>query len=300
MNFIKLKYFLVTAEELNISRAAEKLFITQQALSSQISQMEQHYGVRLFNRKPTFSLTYEGLCLQQKAKEILQLEQDFMRDIELSSGHYSGILKIGYSRGNSNLWLTHIISIYTQQHPLVRFELYQGSSQQLCDWLLQSKVDFIMDYHTYTSIDLMTVSLISERIFVLTQEAKYGKGDSINLAEAPLLLLSRDYYIRKLLDRYFRKLSLVPHIQTESNDIDVLLSMCLKGMGITFCPESMVDKLKEQTQLGSLSATLLEDPDIVCNYVLNYMSGCPLLPAAAAFIDNVKDYFHSKIKCVSL
>lgn len=58
MNLYKLKYFIVTAEELNISKAAERLFISQQALSSQIGQLEQHYGVKLFERRPNLALTY--------------------------------------------------------------------------------------------------------------------------------------------------------------------------------------------------------------------------------------------------
>lgn len=300
MNFIKLKYFLVAAEELNISRAAEKLFISQQALSSQISQMEQHYGVRLFNRKPVFSLTHEGLCLQQKAREILRLEQDFMSEIEPSPAHYSGILKIGYSRENGSTCLTHIVSSYHQKHPLVRFEFYQGSSQQLYDWLSQGRIDFMMDYHAFSSLDLMTVSLMTERIFILCQENKYRKGDSVDLAESPLLLLSRDYHTRKILDRFFRRQNIVPHIQAESNDIDLLLSMCRKGMGITFCPESTVQRLREQRRLDSLSASLLEDAETISHYVLCYTSGYPLLPAAAAFIDIAKEYFYSESNCASL
>lgn len=294
MNFAKLKYFLLTAEELNISRAAEKLFISQQALSSQISQMEQYYGVRLFNRKPTFSLTYEGLCLQQKAREILQLEQDFMNEIELSPNHYSGILKIGYSR-DSGSCLTHIIPSYHQKHPLVRFELHQGSSQQLYDWLSQGRIDFIMDYHAFSSIDLLTVSLVSERLFILFHESQYRKGESVNLTDSPLLLLSRDHYTRKILDRYLRSSNIIPHIQAESNDMDMLISMCRKGMGITFCPESLTHHLQEQNHLEPLAVIPLEAPETLCNYILGYMSGYTLLPAAASFIDTVKEYFHSDV-----
>ena len=52
MNFLHLKYFLLVAEELNITRAAERLYISQQSLSNHIQRLEQYYGTKLFYRKP--------------------------------------------------------------------------------------------------------------------------------------------------------------------------------------------------------------------------------------------------------
>ena len=58
MNFLNLHYFLVTAEEMSITRAAKRLFISQQALSAHISNLEKEYGVPLFDRSPSFSLIW--------------------------------------------------------------------------------------------------------------------------------------------------------------------------------------------------------------------------------------------------
>ena len=60
MNFLHLKYFLMVAEELNITRAAERLYISQQSLSNHISNMERELDVKLFTRSPKLSLTYAG------------------------------------------------------------------------------------------------------------------------------------------------------------------------------------------------------------------------------------------------
>ena len=64
MNLRSLEYFLAAAEELNFTRAAERLFITQQALSSHISKLEEYYGVRLFDRGIPMTLTDAGRALQ--------------------------------------------------------------------------------------------------------------------------------------------------------------------------------------------------------------------------------------------
>lgn len=50
MNFLNLRYFIVTAEEMNFTKAAKRLFISQQSLSNHIAKLEDHFGVRLFDR----------------------------------------------------------------------------------------------------------------------------------------------------------------------------------------------------------------------------------------------------------
>ena len=65
MNFTSLRYFLVTAEEGNITHAANRLFISQQALSGHINKLEKELNLRLFHRTPVFSLTYAGRQLME-------------------------------------------------------------------------------------------------------------------------------------------------------------------------------------------------------------------------------------------
>ena len=60
MNLRSLEYFLIAAEELNFTRASERLFITQQALSSHIKRLEEEYNIQLFERRPALHLTLEG------------------------------------------------------------------------------------------------------------------------------------------------------------------------------------------------------------------------------------------------
>ena len=65
MNFLALTYFKTVADELNITHAAQKHYISQQALSSHIRNLENELGVRLFDRNPRLSLTDAGRCLYE-------------------------------------------------------------------------------------------------------------------------------------------------------------------------------------------------------------------------------------------
>ena len=87
INFLNLEYFLVAAEELNFTKAAKKLFISQQSLSNHISNMEKEFDVILFNRTTPLTLTYAGQALKEKAKQM----QRYYENVILVCGHYEGI-----------------------------------------------------------------------------------------------------------------------------------------------------------------------------------------------------------------
>ena len=73
INFLNLEYFLVAAEELNFTRAAKRLYISQQSLSNHISNLEKEFDVVLFNRTSPLTLTYAGQALKTRARELLDL-----------------------------------------------------------------------------------------------------------------------------------------------------------------------------------------------------------------------------------
>ena len=75
MNFQNLEYFLTTASEGNITRAAERLHVSQQALSNQIARLEQELGCKLFERKQNLVLTYAGLQFKASAEKILDIQR---------------------------------------------------------------------------------------------------------------------------------------------------------------------------------------------------------------------------------
>jgi len=76
------KYFLVVAKESSITNAAKKLYISQQCLSRHIHELESQYGVLLFNRKPTLSLTPAGECIARNLSKIAAMEASMMVELE--------------------------------------------------------------------------------------------------------------------------------------------------------------------------------------------------------------------------
>lgn len=82
MNFMDLQVFLITAQEMNFTKAASRLFITQQSLSHRIAKLEKEYDTPLFERSQPLTLTPAGKCLSHHAKLILEQKQLLDSEIE--------------------------------------------------------------------------------------------------------------------------------------------------------------------------------------------------------------------------
>ena len=99
-----LKCFAAAAEELNFTRAAKRLFISQQALSSHISKLEEYYGVRLFDRGIPMTLTDAGRALQKHAREILSSVDDYAREVQDIKNFRQGELTVGIPVTRGSIW----------------------------------------------------------------------------------------------------------------------------------------------------------------------------------------------------
>ena len=137
MNFLHLKYFLMVAEELNITRAAERLYISQQSLSSHISNMERELNVKLFTRSPKLALTYAGDQLVQTATQIIDLYSQYLSKVGDINRHYLGVLRVGISHTCGLALLPEILPRFRSEFPMAEFSLFEGNSTQLEDELLE-------------------------------------------------------------------------------------------------------------------------------------------------------------------
>ena len=97
-----MQYFLVVVEELSISRAAERLYVSQQCVSSHIKKLEQQYRVELFTRKPVFSLTEEGKALERSLLRQKVLESSLAEEMNAIRGQRTNRVRAGIH--NTRVW----------------------------------------------------------------------------------------------------------------------------------------------------------------------------------------------------
>jgi DNA-binding transcriptional LysR family regulator len=115
-----LRYFLAVAEELNFTRAAKRVGVSQQVLSSQIRQLESELGVQLFDRSTHHvALTEAGGALADRGREVLAAVEGLWEEARLRAGGAEGVLRFGFARSGVYDTTPRLIAAMREAHPEV-------------------------------------------------------------------------------------------------------------------------------------------------------------------------------------
>ncbi|MCM2416902.1 LysR family transcriptional regulator [Streptomyces sp. RKAG293] len=123
-----LRYFVAVAEEGNLTRAAERLFVSQPALTKQIRHLEAQLGVPLFTRsRAGMALTEPGRALAERVPALLADWDQVLRETKGAAGRAARVLRIGFMASAANEATQHIIAAFTHRRPGWRVEMRQAS-----------------------------------------------------------------------------------------------------------------------------------------------------------------------------
>ena len=268
MNFASLEYFEMLARERNFTRAAEKLHITQQSLSSNIAKMERELGCQLIVRHVPLDITYAGEVLLRYAEEfretLLEMQQEFC-DI---SQNQRGVLRIGVAYTRGRTILPDIILEFQKRYPLIRIDLIEDSNDVLHRKLLDGDVDLAIAYFSDTPSGITLhdfyheelVMLVSRELFqrLYGDEAEarlraFEDGDYSALGDCPLILGGMDDLDGQIAQGIMKREKIThPHIVASSSNAETQLAMCIRGIGACFCPVILARAALTEEQLASL------------------------------------------------
>lgn len=257
MNFLNLHYFLVTAEEMSITKAAGRLYISQQALSAHILNLEKEFGVPLFSRAPAFSLTYAGKCLVAAGKEIMEIRRRLDGQMDEIVGELRGELRIGISYTRGQALLPYVLPKFIEKYPRMEITLREGSTEVLDELLQRGDIDLVLSTDTILPGIAETIALAEERIFLIVPERLlkelYGADAAaysaafcagVKLSEfktCPFIMLKRGDRVRTVLDEALSREGVTPNILLETDNIQTAFALSGMGMGVTAYPEMFLN-----------------------------------------------------------
>ena len=253
MNFTTLKYFLTAAEEMNITRAANKLYISQQALSSHISKLEKELNVKLFNRSPNLSLTQAGRRMVEFARQAATLERDINKMAKDAVSDQVGELRVGISHTCGRAILPSILPRFRTAYPLMDVKLVEDNSTVMEEGLRKGELDLMIDFTTAEREGMVQEKLAEERLFLVVPKSLLKENysaclDSIKrecdrdldlflFERFPFVLLNKGNRVRTVIDAYMEKIGFKPKVVLETENIETAYELASRGMGVTVYPE---------------------------------------------------------------
>lgn len=283
MELKELQYFLAVAQEGTISGAAQALHVAQPSLSRQMRELEEHLGKTLFirgNRK--IILTEEGLILQRRANEIIQLMQKTEHEIINTSKDMSGDIYIGAAETYAVHYLTQAAVALRKSHPNIYFHISSGDTNDSMYQLEQGLIDFALlfyppDIEKYNHIQL---PISDSMVALMRKEHPLARKEGISfrrdLVTEPLIIsrLARDTAVHGI------EISSLNIVGTYNLAYNASI-MVEDGLGIALCFDSIVNI----NNRSDLCAVPITDMDTVIHPVIIWKKYQAMTHAAKAYIE---------------
>ncbi len=254
MNLNQLKYITVTAEELNISKAAEKLYISQPSLSKSIKMLEEELGTEIFTRKP-FQLTYAGEIFVKWANQVLTSHKHLSQRISDIVNEKEIKLTIGMSPFRSTSLLPQIISKFKEEYPDCNLALEEHPTDILHKMLEEEKIDIMIDIPYGDPSNYESIIIAKEKILLgLPADWIYTKqkAEIKDFSDKPFIMLTERQYLGKLGRRICLKSGFSPKIFMECHNLETAYSMIKQGFGLSFIPEMFAKNLADNDKMKCL------------------------------------------------
>lgn len=282
-----LKYFIAVAREENITRAAERLNITQPTLSRQLKQLEEELGVKLFDRnKHKISLTNDGLLLRRRAQEIIDLSEKAKNEVSHSNEELSGEIAIGCGELRSIDTLSKIIESFQELHPDVSFNIFSGNSENIKDMMNQGLLELglLMEPVQIDKYDFVRMNVEEKWGILVKEESALASLKSVNsedIKDYPLILPARYEVNHEIMNWLNTDMDEV-RVVSKYNLIYNSSRLVKNNVGIAIC-------LKLDDKYEDLKFIPLANSPIL-NSVLVWSSGQIFSKTTTAFIEFVKRY----------
>ncbi len=286
MDFDQLETFLEVARHASFSRAAEKRFRTQPAISSQIRSLEEEVGARLFDRSGgKVSLTGAGKAFQKYAEEALESKRAIIAAMAEMERVPRGELVVGANEGTCLHILPEVFAEFKKQYPSVSVSISRAERAKILESVIDNSVDFGV-VSMPVSDNRMTVVQIhrDELVVIAPPQHPIAKLKQVMIAEVanyPLLLpkLGRT---RDALENLFHERRLKPAISMELDSSELLKRFVAADVGVGFIARSNV---LADVKAKTLAAVPLADAHIRRDLALVFRKDKALSRGALAFIE---------------
>lgn len=307
MNFLSLEYFTAIAEEKSFTKAAERLFVSQQSLSEHVKKLEAEIGCPLFKRGRSLSLTSAGEIFLRGSRDILAARDQTLLEISALTHESSNQLTIATAAFGTPPFLSDLLLQFTADYPQYRTIIAKRLVRDIA-----SHMDGVSLYISWPPLNdsLQHCRILDDTFAAAVSKSLLNKiygtrwpaietellaTRSLSLlAEMPFVYLyDRDGYLAPDLDAIFKHYSIHPTEGFQSENSDLNFSICLNGAGVYLAPLDLIRRKLRQSSSETRESVAVYPIDtgrLKATLALSYQKGHILNNAEKCFIDATRQY----------
>ena len=269
------EYVYAVYEEKSFSKAAQKLYITQPALSTAIKKVEKKIGTPIFDRSTSpIGLTPGGEVYIDAIEKLFALEQNTLNQLNNLNGLLAGKLSVGGTIFFTSFVLPGVLSEFSHRYPQIKIDLQEGTTTQLTDKLVAEELDLLIDNSELDDKNYEKYYYSTERIILavpksfpineeLTQyqltaeDIRAGRDSQAEFPVLPLPLLKSTpfIFVKEENSIYKRSMKMCsrqnysPNIIMKPDQVVSAFNMAGRGVGATFIPDGLIVNLPYEVPL---------------------------------------------------
>ena len=258
MELRHLKYFLAVAEELNFTKASEKLYISQPPLSRQIIELEEELQAKLFIRNnKKVELTEAGKYFEKEVKALFQnLERISIKTKKIAE-NVSGEFRIAYISSIYSSVISELIKHLKLKFPYVNFKLFEVSTTKQIDALEQGKIEMGIIRSPIKSPKIQSHLWFQDGFSIVFNKNKIqlkSEKEIMNLKDETFVFFNKDYapHYHEVLLELCAFYGFTPKIIHEANNINSIVQLVKNGLGISIVPSNIV-KNNQDPEIGFIA-----------------------------------------------
>lgn len=285
MTLRHMNIFVAVCECKSFTLAAEKLFIAQPAVSLAISELENYYGIKLFDRiSRKVYITEVGKQFLSYALHITSLFDEMENGIK--NWDSVGTLRIGSSITVGTQFMPLYVKRFSVENPNIKVQVDVDNSENIETKLIENKLDFAIIEGTVHSEQLISQDLFEDKlVFICGREHLYYNRESISLEELrhdDFLLREKGSGTREFLESIFLTINISIEPTWESVSTRAIINAVIAGLGISVLPLYLV---KEQLNEKKLAVVKISGIDLTRKIIIIYHKNKYLSKSAVSFIN---------------
>ena len=292
MELRQLEYFQMAARLRNITRAAERLRVSQPNITVAIKKLEAELGIQLFDRsQKQLALTPEGAVFLNRIELALRNIQDAVLEVNDYKQLQKGSIKIGIPPMMGAYLFPRIFSSFQKKYSHLDIYLHEEGSISIREQLERDELDFGIIIISGASNHLELLPMVTSQIVACVPEnsplAKKPFLTKEDIAKSNVIMLKEGSFLRQTILGKLKDQNIAPNIVLESNQVVTIKGLVASGVGISF----LLDMVLEDAP--GITAIPLEEP-IFVDVGLAWKKDRYISKAAQSFMDFCKDILREK------